>query len=122
MWMLGAVLGLIAGAGAGGFGGAFAGLAIGGLGGWVLQEIVKSQVARQSGEIEAKIKHIYDGLGDIHFRLKALEDANAAGCPKRFRWAPARGRCACRRSGARGGTAGGGRECRTRGRPRWRPT
>ena len=78
MWLVGLGLGLVCGAAIGGVAGAFMGLFAGGIGGLVLQTIVQGQLDKQRRELDAQLKHIYDSMGDIHFRLKALEDARGA--------------------------------------------
>jgi len=74
MWMLGVVIGLIMGAATGGVGGAFAGLVLGGVAGVALTAIMNGEIARRMAQHDAKLEHIYKSLGDIHFRLKDLED------------------------------------------------
>ena len=76
--LFGAVLGLVIGAATGGTSGAFIGLALGGGAGAALIAAVNNLIGKRLGPIEAKIEHIYKSLGDIHFRLKSLEDAREA--------------------------------------------
>lgn len=80
MWFLGAVLGLIFGAMANGFWGALAGAIIGLVGGLVFGAITKVSSdgpgMNKLRDIEVKIAHIYQSLGDIHFRLEKLERAD----------------------------------------------
>lgn len=77
--LMGVVLGVIIGAvtGHSAFAGGFVGMLLGGGAGLLLQAVLAEQVARRVQPLEAKIEHIYKSLGDIHFRLKALEDARA---------------------------------------------
>jgi uncharacterized membrane protein len=77
MWLLGGVLGAVIGGAAGGWAGGFAGLLLGAMAGLLLRTIVESQVAQRVVQSETRIEHIYKSLADIHFRLKALEDAKA---------------------------------------------
>jgi uncharacterized membrane protein len=78
MWLVFGVLGVVIGGAVGSFGGGFAGAVLGALAGLLLRSIVESQVAQRAAQSETRIEHIYKALGDIHFRLKALEDAGAA--------------------------------------------
>lgn len=75
MWLLGGVLGAVTGGATGGWAGGFAGLLLGAMAGLLLRTIVESQVAQRVAQSETRIEHIYKSLADIHFRLKALEDA-----------------------------------------------
>ena len=75
MWLLAGGLGLLIGAATGGVPGGFAGVLIGAIAGLVLRSIMDGAVEIRAGKIEGQIEHIYKSLGDIHFRLKALEDA-----------------------------------------------
>jgi uncharacterized membrane protein len=77
MWLLGGVLGAVIGGAAGGWAGGFAGVLLGAMAGLLLRSIVESQVKARVAQSETHIEHIYQALGDIHFRLKALEDAGA---------------------------------------------
>lgn len=80
MWFLGAVLGLLFGATASGFWGALAGAVIGLVGGLVFGAITKTSSdgpgMNKLRDVEGKIAHIYQSLGDIHFRLEKLERAD----------------------------------------------
>ncbi|MDB5805796.1 MAG: rane protein-like protein [Betaproteobacteria bacterium] len=77
MWLLGGLLGLFIGAGINSYTGAAIGVALGVVGGFVLRKLVEDQVARRVAQSEGRIEHIYQSLSDIHFRLKALEDARS---------------------------------------------
>ena len=78
MWLLGGLLGLFIGAGINSFTGAAIGVALGVAAGFVLRKLVDDLVAQRVAQSESRIEHIYQALSDIHFRLKALEDARGS--------------------------------------------
>jgi uncharacterized membrane protein len=77
MWFFGAVIGLTLGGMIGGFAGAMFGAIIGLICGLAFGGLVKPASGASSPtkvhDIEVKIAHIYESLGDIHFRLEKLE-------------------------------------------------
>lgn len=77
--LLGAVLGVVIGAVAASSAvtGGFIGLLLGAGAGVLLDTALTGRLERRMRPIEDKIDHIYQSLGDIHFRLKALEETHA---------------------------------------------
>jgi uncharacterized membrane protein len=77
MWFFGALIGLFLGGLLGGFWGAMFGAIIGLICGFAFGGFIKPASGGispgKTHDIEVKIAHIYQSLGDIHFRLEKLE-------------------------------------------------
>src|SRR5262245_13314544 len=77
MWLVCGALGIFIGAAVQGWEGGMVGAILGGVAGGLLRAMLGSIVAERAKQSETRIEHIYKALGDIHFRLKALEDNGA---------------------------------------------